>query len=134
VNERDGFYLTDIYSVWTASKNGRKFVMQTANGIGTVPFEWERWRANPSGALVSVKEIYEPSITDLITEGQARALDEWLAVCDKVVLDMLERDTTTTEEQKAEAREFFAGHEMQEDLNGYADWLEERESAATTDT
>jgi hypothetical protein len=68
-----------------------------------------------------------------LTADKARSIGEWLAVCDKVVLDMLERDTTTTEEQKAEAREFFEGHEMQEDLNGYADWLEERD-AATTDT
>ena len=67
-----------------------------------------------------------------LTAEKARAIGEWLAVCDKVVLDMLERDTTTTDEQKAEAREFFAGHEMQEDLKGYADWLEERD-ATTTD-
>jgi hypothetical protein len=67
VNERDGFYLTDVYSVWNAAKDhGRKFIVQTAIGDNGIPFEWERWRSSPSGPLISVKEIFEPTAETII--------------------------------------------------------------------
>ena len=85
VNERDGFYLTDVYSVWNATKNhGRKFIVQTAIGDNGIPFEWERWRSSPSGTLISVKEIIpEPTlgevlqkVTGITPAAILRALDE----------------------------------------------------------
>lgn len=64
------------------------------------------------------------SMTNPLTPDKARSIAEWLNTCDRVVLAMLTNDTTLTDEQRDEAEMFFAGHEMQADLNGYADWYE----------
>lgn len=57
-----------------------------------------------------------------LTSEKARSIAEWLGVCDKVVLAMLDKDGTLTDQQREEARDFFSGHEMQKDLKGFADW------------
>ena len=84
VNKRDGFYLTDVYSVYKAAQDhGRKFIIQTAIGDNGLLFEWERWRSTPSDTVISVKEIVTPTIesalatvTTIDSEDIIRALDE----------------------------------------------------------
>jgi hypothetical protein len=68
-----------------------------------------------------------PLLENPLTAVKARQIAEWIGTCDKVVLAMLEKDTEITAEQKEAAKEFFEGGEMQDDLNGYADWYETHE-------
>ena len=61
-----------------------------------------------------------------LTAAKARQIAEWLVVCDTFVVALIDRGypPEMSEEQMADAREFFSGHEMQQDLKGYADWAD----------